>query len=267
LLRYWNRKGAHPMLHGGFFDDTRGAAKRKVIGHEGWRVGSMLLLITVASSLRGYLDVALLGVPVLFVIIRSGMSLSYVLVRLLLVVPFGLAAVILLPVASGMETWGLAVLMLMKLVLANLGLTFLMGTTPLPLFLRTLRRLKVPGPLVDMIGFTLRYVLVLADEAATMLTAQKARGLRAGSWTNIRSYRRIGQLLGVLLERSLERSQRIHLSMMSRGYHPDRPAIPEAVLRADLCHEMKEGKMLGKDGSHPCRKPVVPVSGYDPSAS
>lgn len=255
------------MLHGSFFDDTRGAAKRKVIAHDGWRVGVMLLLIAVASSLRGYMDVALCGVPVLFVIVWSGMSVSYILVRLLLIVPFGLATVILLPVASGAGSWEMAGLLLMKLALANLGLTFLMGTTPLPLFLRTLRRLRIPGPIVDMAGFTVRYVFVLADEAATMLTAQKARGLRAGSWTNLRSYRRIGQLLGVLLQRSLERSQRIHLAMLSRGYHPDMPAIPEAALRADVSHDKKEGKTLGNNGSHPSRQPVVSVPGYDPSSS
>ncbi|WP_438448764.1 ATP-binding cassette domain-containing protein [Gorillibacterium sp. sgz5001074] len=218
------------MLQHGRLDDSRGAARRKIIRHDGWRVGSMLVLIAVFSSLRGYVDVALCGAPVLFVVIGSGMGFGYVLLRLLLAVPFALAAVVMLPLASGSGTWGLAGLLLLKLVLANLAITYILGTTPVPQLLRTLRRLRLPGPFTDMIGFTLRYITVLSEEAVTMLTAQQARGLRARSWTDVRSYRRMGRLLGVLLERTLERSERIHQSMLARGFHPDAPPVPEAAL-------------------------------------
>lgn len=256
------------MLQHGRFDESRGAAKRKLIRHDGWRVGMMLLLIAGLSSLRGYVDVALCGAPVLFVVIWSGMSFFYVALRLVLILPFGLAAVVMLPLTSGAEAWPAARLLMLKLVLANLGITYILGTTPVPLLLRTLRRLRVPGPLTDMISFTLRYLSVLSEEAVTMLTAQKARGLKAGSWTDIRSYRRMARLLGVLLDRSLERSKRIHQAMLSRGYHPDSPAMPEALLApgAAASHMTDRGEALGL-GSHPRRSPVVPVSGYDASSS
>lgn len=250
------------MQHGGIFDESKGAAKRKIIHHNGWRVGLMLLLIAVASSLQEFRDVAFCSAPVLFVVIASGMSMPYVAVRYLLILPFGLGTVLLLPVASGGDTWGLAGLLILKLSLANLGMTYILGTTPLPVLLKTMVQLRIPVPLVEMIGFTLRYASVLSDEAVSMLTAQKARGLRAGSWTNLRSYKRLGQLLGVLLMRSLERSERIHQAMLARGYDPYTQGTSAA---ASLAHSTsrKEGE---PDGRHPRRKPVVPVSGYDTSA-
>lgn len=236
-----------PMSYGHLFDETRGAAKRKVISHDGWRVGMSLVLIALTSSMTNYLSVALFGAPLLFAVGASGMSLRYVAGRLALMVPFGICTLVLLPLATGSETWGMAGLVLAKLVFASLGLTFMMGTTPVPQLLRTFVKLKLPAPLTEMIGFTLRYISVLSEEAMAMLTAQKARGLAAASLTNIRSYRRMGRLLGVLLVRSLDKSTRIHGAMLSRGYQAGKvleiPPVPQA---ANLEQEKKETKR----GSH-----------------
>lgn len=253
------------LQHGTAFESPKGAAKRKVIPHDGWRVGLTLLWIAITASQPDGVDAALCGVPVLFAVIGAGMRWTYLLARLLLAVPFGLAAVIMLPLASGADTWKLAGAIMIKLAAANLGITYILGTTPVPLLLRTLRRLRVPGPFVDMIGFTLRYVGVLSEEARTMWTAQMARGLRPGAWSNWRSYKRTGRLLGVLLERALERSRRIHASMLARGYRADNPELPEWLLdpQAALRYK-KEGETVGR---HPHRPPVVPVSGCDLGSS
>jgi cobalt/nickel transport system permease protein len=116
--------------------------------------------------------------------------------------------------------------------------------------LKTLKTLRVPGPLVDMIGFTLRYLSVLGEEIQAMIVAQKSRGLNTGSFASIRSYKRSGQLLGVLLIRSMERSVRIHQAMLSRGYDTSSGS-------------RKRGKA---DVRHRSERPVVPVPGYDRSA-
>ncbi|MDF2922101.1 MAG: cobalt transporter component CbiQ [Paenibacillaceae bacterium] len=231
------------MSSGSLFSQSRGAATRKVVNHDGWRLGLVLILVALASSMRGYMDVALCGVPVLFAVWRSGMRLAYVLSRFILIAPFGLGTAILLPLASGSGAWALVGLLLVKLSIANLGVTFLMGTTSVPELLQAMKLLRVPAPLTEMMGFTLRYISVLSEEAASMLAAQKARGLRASSFTNIRSYRRMGRLLGVLLVRALERSGRIHMAMLSRGYDSGMDNNQEAFARKVPLE--KEEKPLG----------------------
>ncbi|MFH1532802.1 MAG: cobalt ECF transporter T component CbiQ [Pseudomonadota bacterium] len=78
-----------------------------------------------------------------------------------------------------------------------------------------LRRLGVPRVLVVQLLFLHRYLFVLTDEAMRMMRARALRSFgRQGrgivSW---------GSLVGHLGLRTLDRAQRIHLAMRSRGFN------------------------------------------------
>jgi cobalt/nickel transport system permease protein len=78
-----------------------------------------------------------------------------------------------------------------------------------------LGRLHVPGMLVTIVVLMLRYVDVIADEAARMRLARIARG------DDPRTIRQIGATargVGSLFLRSYERGERVHLAMLSRGF-------------------------------------------------
>ncbi|MBH0775314.1 cobalt ECF transporter T component CbiQ [Nocardia sp. NEAU-351] len=78
-----------------------------------------------------------------------------------------------------------------------------------------LGRLRVPGLIVTIVVLMLRYLDVIADEAARMRIARLSRG------DDPRTIRRIAATargIGSLFLRSYERGERVHLAMLSRGY-------------------------------------------------
>ena len=98
----------------------------------------------------------------------------------------------------------------------------LVMTTSLPDLMWALRNLRVPEPLVAIVSFMYRYLYVLADEASRLLRARASRsaahrGQRAGSSLVWRG-RVAGYMVGSLMLRSFERSERIYHAMASRGY-------------------------------------------------
>ncbi|HSO83926.1 cobalt ECF transporter T component CbiQ [Thiocapsa sp.] len=79
-----------------------------------------------------------------------------------------------------------------------------------------LARLRMPANLVQLLFFTVRYIGVISEEYARLRTAMHARGFRPAN--SIHTYRSIGYLVGMLLLRSLERSERILAAMRCRGF-------------------------------------------------
>ena len=117
--------------------------------------------------------------------------------------------------------------------LANTALKGLLGVSclvvlgaanPFQLVLSALQWYRMPAALVQLTGFTYRYLFVISDELRRMARARDARGYR-GRW--IWQSRIIGQMIATLFLRSYERSERIHAAMSSRGYDG---TIPESGL-------------------------------------
>jgi cobalt/nickel transport system permease protein len=77
-----------------------------------------------------------------------------------------------------------------------------------------LRRLKAPEALVNQLLFLHRYLFLLVEEAQTL---RKARDLKSFGRRG-RDLSTTARLLGSLFLRTLERSQRIHRSMLARGF-------------------------------------------------
>jgi cobalt/nickel transport system permease protein len=103
-------------------------------------------------------------------------------------------------------------------VQAALLLTF---TTPFPDIVEALRRLRVPKLMVAIISFMYRYLAVLTDEASRMMRARASRSAsidgRPGGSIAWRA-KVVGSMVGSLLLRAYERSERIYAAMQSRGF-------------------------------------------------
>ncbi|MBY6140960.1 cobalt ECF transporter T component CbiQ [Leisingera daeponensis] len=76
--------------------------------------------------------------------------------------------------------------------------------------------LKTPERLVHLLMFTIRYIDVLREEYQRLRTSMKLRGFRPG--TNWHTYRSYGYLVGMMLVRAIERSERILAAMKCRGF-------------------------------------------------
>jgi len=93
----------------------------------------------------------------------------------------------------------------------------LVGTLEPVVLGHALGQLRLPDKLIHLFLFTVRYISVLFDEYRRLRLAMRARAFVAGS--NRHTWRTFGWLVGMLLVRSLERSERILAAMKCRGFN------------------------------------------------
>jgi cobalt/nickel transport system permease protein len=107
-----------------------------------------------------------------------------------------------------------------KGTLGVLSAVLLSTTTTAREILRGLERLKLPMVMVQIATFMLRYVNVISDEMERMKAARESRGFEA---TGVKHWKVLATAAGALFIRSYERGERVHLSMLSRGYEGQLP--------------------------------------------
>ncbi len=114
-----------------------------------------------------------------------------------------------------------------------LALMVLVGTMEPVTLGHALARLHVPLRLVHLLLFTVRYIDVLRGEYLRLSQAMKARAFRPG--TNRHTLRGLGHLVGMMLVRAFERSERVFQAMKCRGFTGNIPLLDDLCLRrADL---------------------------------
>jgi cobalt/nickel transport system permease protein len=97
--------------------------------------------------------------------------------------------------------------------------------------LRGLERLRLPVLMVQIASFMLRYINVVNDEMERMKIARESRGFEA---TGMKSWRVLATAAGALFIRSYERGERVHLSMLSRGYEGALPQEQQSKIKASI---------------------------------
>jgi len=127
------------------------------------------------------------------------------------------ALVVLLPLPSySRESLLLAGIIVVKANAAVLVLTALVGTMDAVTLGHALAHLYVPQRLAQLLLFMVRYFDVLGREYARLRAAMRVRCFRPRM--NGHSYRTFGYLVGMLLVRSFDRSERVLAAMKCRGF-------------------------------------------------
>jgi cobalt/nickel transport system permease protein len=128
---------------------------------------------------------------------------------------------------EGLTTLGSVAL---KAGLSLVMLNVLTLTTSIPDLLQGLAALRVPPLLVAILAAMARYIVVLADEFHAMRRAAVSRNLMA-----TRRWQRlvVGNMIGALFIRTVDRGERIHRAMLSRGYSglPPIATVPRGTRR------------------------------------
>ncbi len=106
-----------------------------------------------------------------------------------------------------------------------LMLLALLESLPPPTLGRALARLGLSDKLTQLILFTLRYIDVLRQEYERLRTAMRARAFVLG--TNRHTWRSVGFLFGMLMVRTLERSDRVLAAMRCRGFDGRFPSLED----------------------------------------
>jgi cobalt/nickel transport system permease protein len=147
----------------------------------------------------------------------AGIPIGYLWERLFGFWIFALMLTISIPAGKGFQAgWDLALTILFQSTLAFLAGLWLVNVTPFDRLLHTMRRWGMPRLLVAILAFMYRYSYVVFDELHRMRTARSARGFGRGGWWA--SWTSSGQLVGMLLVRSLSRAERVHGAMLARGW-------------------------------------------------
>ena len=110
----------------------------------------------------------------------------------------------------------LALLICLKASAIALLVEPLLSTSPFPVTIQALARLRVPQMVCQMILLAHRYIFVFQHETSRMNKGMHMRGFRRR--TDMETLRNIGNFLGMLLVRSFERTQRVYEAMIARGY-------------------------------------------------
>jgi cobalt/nickel transport system permease protein len=189
----------------------------------------------------------------LFTLILSGeviseLGVGFVLKRSSLALPFVLAALPLILTIPGKTLFSLPLgpfvihasypglvrfaSIAIKSWLSVQAAIVLAASTSFPDLLVAMRALHVPQLLVSIFGLMWRYMFVLVDEATRLLRARASRsgqsdlpGTRPGG--NISWLARVtGGMAGSLFLRAFERSDRIYMAMVSRGYDGEARSLP-----------------------------------------
>lgn len=147
---------------------------------------------------------AVAGVNYLRLCLRSAVAL-----------PFVLGVAVVNVWADGQ--WRPFFALLLRGVLAVQAVLLLVQSVGFYRLCRALRQLHVPALLTMQLFFLYRYIRVLLQEALSLRRAVAAR-----AYGRRRLPLRLWALLmGQLLLRTLDRSQRIHRAMLARGYSPE----------------------------------------------
>jgi len=109
-----------------------------------------------------------------------------------------------------------AALLTLRSNIILLCLICLVSTTSIFTLGRAMRQLWIPSKMVQLFFFTYRYLHVIHQEYLRMLNALKIRSFRPK--TGMHTYRTYAYLVGMLLVRSYDRSERIQNAMLCRGF-------------------------------------------------
>jgi len=201
-------------------------------------ISILILSIVLLQDLR----VAFLGLVLAIILVFvSKIPFSFVLVHLRWVLFFVLAlfVVISLTVPGSLlvrlsflsisrEGVKLSLLISLRAISAALLIFPMIGTTRFNLTLKALQKIKIPDKLIQLLMFTYRYIFLFLDEEKRIFIGANSRG-----WvrkTNLSSLKTMGNLVGMLLVHSFERTERIRDAMLSRGYNGRLKILDEFTL-------------------------------------
>lgn len=187
-----------------------------------------LLVIVVATPIQNYIAFIAYFSLVFALILMAKLPILRSLKRTTIEIPFIFFAILMPFVSPDKEAAKIAAISIIaKATIGTLLAIILSGTTPAREILRGFETLRMPALIVQIASFMLRYLNVINDEMERMTVARAARGFEP---KGIRDWKFLAAAAGALFIRSYERGERVHLSMISRGYDGKLPLVQSQVV-------------------------------------
>lgn len=169
----------------------------------------------------------------LLILYLSKVSIKDAFKIIALLLPFGGAIIIFQPfIHPGNVLWayswiqitdtGLnwAILLFGRVITSLTVIVILSSTSPMQEIVASFRKLKMPKELAMILSITVRFLFVFIDELTTIRNAQKSRNFNIHSklvpyrWI----VRQVGYTIAMMFLKSYEQGERVHKSMISRGF-------------------------------------------------
>lgn len=197
------------------------------------------IVIIVSEPHGNFLPFAFYGIIIFWVISISKVPTGYILKRCLVVSPFIIIAAVSYPLsltetdadkAGQLLTEGIntGLTIFLKAFFALLLLILLTSASRFHHLLAGLRMLGMPRLFGVISALMYRYVFILHDE---LLKTNRARDSRTPGKIRINRFRVYGNQAALIFIRSLDRSQIVYNSMLSRGFSGRFPDMNHSKLR------------------------------------
>ena len=187
-----------------------------------------LLVIVVATPIQNYIAFIAYFSLVIALVLIAKLPIWQSLKRTTIEIPFIFFAILMPFVSPDKEAAKIAAISIIaKATIGTLLAIILSGTTPAREILRGFETLKMPALIVQIASFMLRYLNVINDEMERMTVARASRGFEP---KGIRDWKFLAAAAGALFIRSYERGERVHLSMISRGYDGKLPSVQSQLV-------------------------------------
>jgi len=228
---------------------------------------TLAFIFTVALTPPGAWPVYILLLAIIISVeLLSDLGVGYVIKRAVLAFPFVLAALPIIFTVPGptlasfsIGPWTLAISIpglerffsiAIKSWISVQAAIVLAASTSFPDLLVAMRAIRIPRMLVAVFSLMWRYLFVLADETVRLIRARSARsgdsglpGLKKGGSVLWRA-RVTGGMAGNMFLRALERSDRIYMAMLSRGYDGEIRSLPLPKLKTSQLAVLAAGLVV-----------------------
>ena len=195
-------------------------------------ITSILIILICVTSKELFIPIIL---EIILLIILKIANLSYIdsAKRLLMLLPFGVAIIIFQPfIQPGNIIWsyswlhitdfGLnwAILLFVRMIVCLTTIIIYSSTTPLQEMANSFRKLKMPRDLAMILSIMVRFLFLFIDELTSIRKSQKSRNFNIHSKNTPYKWRvkQVGYTIGMMFLKSYEQGERVHRSMVSRGF-------------------------------------------------
>lgn len=196
----------------------------------------LVLIILFAVTSSNYTIFLVLEAYLLILIYISGISLKDALMRVLLILPFGLFIAIFQPfiqpgeilyslpfgINITLEGIAFAQLLLSRLVISITSIVLFSYITPMKDIAEAFRRLHMPHEFAMIFSLFVRFLFLFYDELNTIRQAQASRCFSLSNKTPyLWKVKQMGYLFLMMFLRAYDRGEKVYESMASRGYNSE----------------------------------------------
>ena len=195
-------------------------------------ISTIFIIVVCVISQELFIPI-ILEIFLLVVLKIAKLSYSDSFKRLLMLLPFGGAIIIFQPfIQPGNIIWsyswlhvtdaGLnwAILLLVRLIVSLTAIIIYSSTTPLQEMASSFRKLKMPRDLAMILSIMVRFLFLFVDELAAIRKSQKSRNFNIHGNNTPYKWRvkQVGYTIGMMFLKAYEQGERVHKSMVSRGF-------------------------------------------------